>query len=262
MTAGFAASGVTLGVRCVGGGSLISGRGVARHAARTQRTLVRMADDHHHHSTPPPPSLLEEPQTPVQKFVTTTETKIDEVKDSIGKFVAEFDPAEASEDIKDGSQTLFGNFLAGEWLTRGEVFGAVQVVFAFALLQDSRFLDDLSSFAFGPLALFSGMAISAKSAMDLGVTNLSLWPRPVPEGTLKTEGLYSVVRHPVYAGLLLASLGWSGATHSPARFALTVALAVFLDKKLEVEEQYLEDQYTEYAKYKEEVPFKIVPKIY
>jgi protein-S-isoprenylcysteine O-methyltransferase Ste14 len=74
--------------------------------------------------------------------------------------------------------------------------------------------------------------------------------------------LYNVVRHPLYAGVLLSTFGYATATASPERVALAVAFAVFLAKKISVEEEYLCDTYPEYSSYQDDVPFKLIPRIF
>jgi protein-S-isoprenylcysteine O-methyltransferase Ste14 len=72
----------------------------------------------------------------------------------------------------------------------------------------------------------------------------------------------SAIRHPIYAGLVLASAGFAATSASPERLALTIALAFFLGKKIAVEENYLVDVYPEYESYMADVPFKLIPKIW
>mmetsp|Transcript_10752 Transcript_10752/g.32907 ORF Transcript_10752/g.32907 Transcript_10752/m.32907 type:complete len:121 (+) Transcript_10752:696-1058(+) len=106
-----------------------------------------------------------------------------------------------------------------------------------------------------PLLLTLGVA-------DLGYHQLSIWPKPVPDGTLKTEGAYSIVRHPIYSGVLLSSLGFSISSGSPARFALTLALGYLFMRKIGVEEEFLADEYDGYVEYQDAVPYKLIPKIF
>ena len=91
---------------------------------------------------------------------------------------------------------------------------------------------------------------------------MSIWPAPVPGAELRTDGLYAQIRHPVYAGLLLASLGFAVSTGSPERFAVTLAFGAFLAKKIEVEEEFLATAYEGWEEYAEDVPYKLVPKVW
>lgn len=191
-------------------------------------------------------------------FVDTAQAKIDDLQSQI----SEIDTQAVVEDVKSASIGLVDNVIAGDWLNRGELYGAVQLLFVILLLRSPGFLDSLIGFAIGPLTLVAGAVISGKALFDLGRKQLSIWPAPVPGAELRTDGLYKYVRHPVYAGLLLASLGYSAATGSPERFALTIALGLFLSKKISIEEQYLMESYPEYANYQKDVPHKLVPRIW
>src|SRR5258708_3949827 len=58
----------------------------------------------------------------------------------------------------------------------------------------------------GLLSGAGGLVIVGLSALYLG-TNLSIFPRPKDDGTLTQTGLYGLVRHPMYGGVLLCALG-------------------------------------------------------
>jgi protein-S-isoprenylcysteine O-methyltransferase Ste14 len=64
------------------------------------------------------------------------------------------------------------------------------------------------------------------------------------------RGIYRRIRHPIYAGLILAAIGWATLSGSPPAFAAAVALAVFMDAKARREEAWLADRYAEYAAYR------------
>ena len=51
------------------------------------------------------------------------------------------------------------------------------------------------------------VAMGAAAVRDLGVTNLTPWPKPVESNQLQIEGVYSLCRHPMYSCLLSASFG-------------------------------------------------------
>jgi protein-S-isoprenylcysteine O-methyltransferase Ste14 len=191
-------------------------------------------------------------------FVATATDKFEELKTQVSKV----DTTALVDDVKFNTIGLVDNAIAGDWLNRGELYGAVQLLFVVLLLRDPGLLDGLIGFVVGPLTLAAGAAVSAKALFDLGFKQLSIWPAPVPDATLRTDGIYSVIRHPIYAGLVLASAGFAATSASPERLALTIALAFFLGKKIAVEENYLVDVYPEYESYMADVPFKLIPKIW
>ena len=109
------------------------------------------------------------------------------------------------------------------------------------------------------LAIFA-ILLLAWSALNLG-RSLTPFPRPVPNGELVTTGAYRFVRHPIYCGVIIGALGLSLATENWPRVALTGLLFLFFDLKARREEDWLQEKYPEYAKYKSRVK-KLVPWIY
>lgn len=51
----------------------------------------------------------------------------------------------------------------------------------------------------GPGLLAGGVGFMATGVKDLG-KSLSPWPAPVKDNELNTDGVYGVVRHPMYTG--------------------------------------------------------------
>lgn len=191
-------------------------------------------------------------------FVESAQAKVDEFTEQM----QDVDTSALLDDTKEATIGLIDNLLAGDWLNRGELYGAIQLVFVILLLRGPGALDGLVSFLCGPLILIAGAVISGKSLWDLGRKQLSIWPAPVPNGELQVDGMYGIVRHPMYSGLILASAGFAVSTGSPARMALTIAFAAFLAKKVEVEEDFLKDTYSDYGEYCEKVKNKILPGIF
>jgi len=72
-----------------------------------------------------------------------------------------------------------------------------------------------------------------------------------PGHTLVTSGVYSVIRHPSYLGLLVSSLGWSMAFRSGAGILLTGLLIPVLLARIQAEERLLRahfgDEYKIYS---------------
>jgi protein-S-isoprenylcysteine O-methyltransferase Ste14 len=96
--------------------------------------------------------------------------------------------------------------------------------------------------------LIGGWAI-ARAFADLG-RSLTPLPRPHADAEMVERGIYRRIRHPIYAGLILAAIGWATLSGSPPAFAAAVALAVFMDAKARREEAWLADRYAEYAAYR------------
>lgn len=86
--------------------------------------------------------------------------------------------------------------------------------------------------------------------------------KPRAGGPLVREGLYGVVRHPAYSGIVLAAFGWSLWKADLARMALTAMLLVFFDAKSRAEEACIEQALPEYGRYKGQVTKRFLPWIY
>ncbi|WP_432258845.1 methyltransferase family protein [Cupriavidus sp. TMH.W2] len=71
-----------------------------------------------------------------------------------------------------------------------------------------------------------------------------------PGHTLVTTGIYGVIRHPSYLGLLISSLGWVLAFRSGVGVVLTLLMVPALLARIRAEEALLRDQFGDaYASY-------------
>jgi protein-S-isoprenylcysteine O-methyltransferase Ste14 len=105
-----------------------------------------------------------------------------------------------------------------------------------------------------------GLLFVGLSTLNLGA-NLTIFPHPKETGTLTQHGLYGLVRHPIYAGVLMGALGWSLLRASLPALALTVILGLFFDRKAAQEEIWLAEKYPDYADYRRRVR-KLIPWLY
>jgi len=108
-------------------------------------------------------------------------------------------------------------------------------------------LAQLATACGGALLLTAG-ALIGRGFMDLG-RNLTAVPRPRDDARLVETGIYALVRHPLYGGLVTGALGWSLLMASPPALLLTAGLAVFFDLKARREEAWLRERYAGYASY-------------
>jgi len=99
------------------------------------------------------------------------------------------------------------------------------------------------------------LAVSAVGTLGRSV---SPFPKPPATSELKQSGVYALVRHPTYGGILLLSLAWSLAL-SPWALVLTGALAIALVFKSRLEERWLIDRHPAYADYRQRVRRRFVP---
>jgi protein-S-isoprenylcysteine O-methyltransferase Ste14 len=101
-----------------------------------------------------------------------------------------------------------------------------------------------AAFVVGTGVFASGLWLLRRAAA------LSALPRPLETASMVATGPYRYVRHPVYAGLVLAALGVGLFRYSPWTVAAAVALFVILDVKRRREEAWLAERYADYSAYR------------
>lgn len=80
--------------------------------------------------------------------------------------------------------------------------------------------------------------------------NLTAYPKPLDDGQLVTTGIYAIVRHPIYTGLLAACVGVVIISQSSICGACVVALILLLDQKANREEGFLSARFPDYPAYR------------
>jgi len=105
-----------------------------------------------------------------------------------------------------------------------------------------------------------GILLALAGLATLGRT-LTPFPRPAAHAQLRRSGVYGLVRHPIYCGLVFASLGWSLTWLSLPGLAFSVVVLLFFDRKSAFEERLLLGRFPDYPDYMERVR-KLIPWIY
>ena len=83
-----------------------------------------------------------------------------------------------------------------------------------------------------------------------------------PEHHLVTGGLYGVIRHPSYLGLIIAVLGWGLAFRSGVGVTIAVLMLVVLIARIVAEERLLSETFgREYEAYRART-WRLVPYVY
>jgi len=139
---------------------------------------------------------------------------------------------------------LLGAIALGGWLFGGMWSGVAQQALVIV----------------GGLLIVGGLAIATLAVTNLG-PSLSALPRPTDHAVQISHGVYSQIRHPIYAGLVCAAVGWSLVTASLLGLSLSVALAVVLDLKARREEVWLRERFVGYEAYAERTK-KFIPGLY
>jgi protein-S-isoprenylcysteine O-methyltransferase Ste14 len=109
-------------------------------------------------------------------------------------------------------------------------------------------LRPLTSLA-GAALVLAALLIVARGFIDLG-RNLTPVPRPRPDAQLVETGIYGLVRHPMYGGIILGSVGYGLLTASPLALGLALGVALFFFLKSQREEAWLLAHYPAYAAYR------------
>ena len=102
-----------------------------------------------------------------------------------------------------------------------------------------------------------GLLLSLLAALNLG-KNLTPLPCPKDDSQLIQLGLYRFVRHPIYSGVLLVGIGWLLIYPCALILLYVIALAIFFEFKIKLEERWLLEKFPAYAEYCKKVK-KFIP---
>jgi protein-S-isoprenylcysteine O-methyltransferase Ste14 len=91
--------------------------------------------------------------------------------------------------------------------------------------------------------------------------NLTPLPHPKQEGQLVTTGIYGIVRHPLYGGVVFLAIAYSFWQWSLVHLLGAVVLLIFFDLKARKEETWLQDKFSNYGDYRSQVR-KLIPWLY
>lgn len=106
----------------------------------------------------------------------------------------------------------------------------------------------------------AGIALLLAGGAGLG-RQLTPFPRPVTTGELRQDGIYGLVRHPIYGGVILCLLAWALASSPLALVPLAVG-AAFFEAKRRREETWLMAQFSGYGEYREHVRRRFIPYVW
>lgn len=114
--------------------------------------------------------------------------------------------------------------------------------------------------AAGAALIALGVLLAVAGMRDLR-ENLTPLPRPRDTGELVQTGAYRLARHPIYGGLVLASLGWGLVIAVPVAIVLAIGLLAFFDLKSRREEAWLADRFPGYPAYRSRTR-RLIPFVY
>ena len=132
------------------------------------------------------------------------------------------------------------------------VFLQLALIIVLALFPDSAIVEPALEYV-GIVLIGVGLVLVFAVFKGLG-KSLTANPVPIEDGKLVTTGIFSIVRHPIYLGLLIVTLGLVVSSGVWAQVIVWAALAVLLNYKMRWEEVMLSKKYKGYAQYMATVP--------
>ena len=136
---------------------------------------------------------------------------------------------------------------------RDYVFVGIQFILFIVFLLDIRTLEISIPLWFrycGVFLIAIGLAIIGIALIQFK-TKLSPFPTPKKGSTLIKTGIFTWIRHPIYAGIILGFLGLGIYYYqSPYKIGITALLFILFYYKSSYEELRLETVFTEYKTYK------------
>ena len=109
------------------------------------------------------------------------------------------------------------------------------------------------------LALIGAIMLVA-GAVALG-SNLSVLPSPLEGAQVVRHGVYRWVRHPIYLGVILLTVGWAVHRGDLLHTVLAVGIGLFFAAKASREERYLQERSPDYEGYRRRT-WRFVPWVY
>ncbi len=161
--------------------------------------------------------------------------------------------------------------LASPWWkgARGEWHVAVQLVLMALVFFGPRTLGGVTDLSLpfvpqrqiaGVLLILVGFALGSAGAIRLG-RGLTPLPYPRENAPLAQGGAFALVRHPMYAGGLLLSLGVALVVSGWLTYVYAAALFVLADVKSRQEERWLVEKFPDYPAYQRRVR-RLIPVVY
>lgn len=112
----------------------------------------------------------------------------------------------------------------------------------------------------GLIVSIFGLIIILLSVLQLN-KNLSPFPTPKNNAVLVQNGLFKLVRHPIYSGIILVVIGYSVYKDSLYKGIISMLLLILFHFKTKYEEQKLSEKFSNYQSYKKKTG-KFFPRLF
>ncbi len=146
---------------------------------------------------------------------------------------------------------------------RGGGWVAVQGMLLLAIAVSLSIGPQLGALRMGRMIVGAVLALSGAVLAAVAIAShpqaVSATPAPVRGRPLVEDGIYGLVRHPIYGGVAIACAGLAVFTGRPLALLASLVLAIFFSRKAAHEESLLERAYPQYADYAARVPRRMIP---
>ena len=148
----------------------------------------------------------------------------------------------------------------------GSGLGLLGILFYNAIISHDRLLPVDDTYRYIGLMLATFGVIVLRQAFRVYSFQEFIGLKPVKDhtadgGGLKTEGILAQLRHPIYLGILLLTIGFWFYIPTLANLITAVLIIIYVFVGIRLEERDLEQQFGEqYREYKRHVPM-IIPKL-
>ncbi len=153
--------------------------------------------------------------------------------------------------------------------TRGEWYVIAQEIFGLLVFLGPRTYSGLPAWpsfivpiasVIGKIFAVVGILLLIAGIITLG-KNLTPLPYPKENSELVEKGPYRFVRHPIYSGVIILTLGYALIVHGWLTLLYVALLFIFFDLKARKEEQWLREKFSNYTAYSQRVS-RLIPYIY
>jgi protein-S-isoprenylcysteine O-methyltransferase Ste14 len=108
---------------------------------------------------------------------------------------------------------------------------------------------------------YTGLILGIWAVIAMPPASLTVHPKPKSTGRLAFKGPYRIIRHPMYAAVLMVAIGQCVDYPDLKNIMALVCLATVLALKINMEEKYLSAKYPDFISYQKK-SYKLIPFIW